>query len=316
MPTVIRRAAALAFFAGIVLAPPTVAADVPVPATVPGSSVGRVAGWRVGASRMTTLSGIVDRLDWDSRVRGPLLIVSPEETTLYGFRGEGPEVAPPNSDADGRYSVGVAAHYFDRRLVHLRTLTVLAPTTMSVLHYKDLPRPSADVGMTAGAKARVLESTLSTEQWRKFCSSPGIGIGDMTAVQRNLYLSMLPEPFTVRADTTTGVPVSPVTLTPEQRDGIRLQRHKALAWSYVIDNEFTHAADSPSYPRSGPALRLDRTLLATRSDTGMTAFGSVLRDSVANRAKASGLNYDDPRVAKVVTLGDDGSVGDLVHRIA
>ena len=171
----------------------------PVPATEAASAT------ELGPAVINNLQEALAHVAWDTAAHGPLIAVAPGEVMPTWMRqlehrqaypdgiGGAPEGPPPLLRLpSGEYTVPDLADYFDLRPVRLRGITVLAPGSMWVLNTPTAP-PDPFASVEFGEKCLMLEGTLSPEQWQEFGSDQGLGLSDLQAEQRSLFLSILPD---------------------------------------------------------------------------------------------------------------------------
>ncbi|MES2461313.1 MAG: hypothetical protein V4671_12085 [Armatimonadota bacterium] len=297
---------------------------------------------RVLQAQPRTLQPLLEKIAWDSAQRGPLLIVAPDKTVpLWLTRpmnvdainiSSGPKL--PEPDYRGSYRLPDLGDYFGRRARTVgRSLTVFAPTTMTVLT-SPLPKPDPYAGMGANEKLRLLQSLLTKTQWRTLGNPGGIGISDLDQKQRDLFLSLLPDPFVVqpvrrgdngqRINYTGSDAKTDVTLTPAQRKSVRLSLHRVLNWS------FTSAGNGS--PGSTPA-RSDIRMGFVEDDGASyeirgngfgsnspgrngTLFGVPLLTEVPSQLKPGHLPFISTALDVPISLEGAATVGDLIKRTA
>ncbi len=280
------------------------------------------------APPITTLDRALEQVPWDPEPRGPLLVVAPASVRAwtpkrspeepYGYTP--PPPLPPVPP--GGYRMNVVAPHFGRKLVRLDTLSVLAPTEMVVFNTRP-GKPDLFAGLRRGEKIRLLQASLSPAQWRQLGGEQGLGASDLTAEQRALFLSLLPDPFKVRRYTVHkgggwGYRGSPketdITLSPAQRAGVRLRLSRGIELMLPYANQ-PNAFTSVSSRRPegteflGMASGMD---WYPRPDV----YGVTLRQEVPNRLKPGELNFEAPALQAAISLEDAKTVGDLVKRAA
>jgi hypothetical protein len=281
-----------------------------------------------------SLDSALLQLAWDVSRDGALLIVDPRNTrpTPPAVRPGTTPTAPPNlppAPPDG-YRLSTLAPLFERRVVPVRSLTVLAPTMMVTLN----PRPGkADpmAGLRRDEVMRYFAASLTPEQWRKIGSTEGLGIGDMDATQRDLFMHILPNPLRV-VKTVTPPPgtsaanptrSSYVNLTDAQRGNIRIRLSRAINWLFHTQsapgqtgNLFINKMPTPAETSGGESYSVLDLTDVNRND----AFGQTLRQVVPARLKPSDLDFDASGLDTLVSLvpESDGvlTIGELVRRTA
>ena len=134
-----------------------------------------------------SLEMLVDQANWDVAQRGPLLALDP----VLVYRNASIALPPPGPSG---YDLRLAAPGFDRMLVSTGTISVLAPTQMTLIEDNPHERPNLYDGLPRELKVKYLMSTLTAQQW-KTLGEKGLGVGDLTGEQQPVYLSLLPNPF-------------------------------------------------------------------------------------------------------------------------
>jgi hypothetical protein len=291
------------------------------------------------SSQQNNLQALLDKVVWDPAQRGPLLIIAPEKTTPYADRprvmGRSIEIlrngrpSLPEPDANGNYRLADLGDYFGRRVRPVgKSLTVFAPTTMSVLPTR-LPAPDPYAGMGANEKLRLFQSTLTSAQWRAIGSPNGIGVSDLDGKQRDLFLSLLPDPFVVQPvrRTEDGQRVlyiderseTATTLTSAQRRNVRLSMRRVLDWYYVSAGSGVSGGRTSlggSRQEDGASFELRGNGFGSNFNNDGTVFGLRLLEEVPNRLKAGHLPFEWSALDASVPLGGATTVGELVKRAA
>jgi hypothetical protein len=278
-----------------------------------------------------TLEKALEVISWDYARRGPLLVVNPANTPPWTPKREPgdhwtpytpPKPLPPPPTAGG-YKLSDVAAYFGRKVVRLDGLSVLAPTEMVVFNTNPA-KPDLFAGVQRGEKQRMFHASLSAAQWRLLGSEQGIGMGDLTPPQRALFLSLLPDPFRLQKVKAMGgggwsMEGDPqknlVTLSPEQRAGVRLRVNRAVSMA------LPSADDSNRFYGAGVGSRPDGTEFFTLLNRDYyqrpDAYGVTIRQEVPSRLKPGHLAFDAPALQASVPLGGDvKTIGDLVARVA
>jgi hypothetical protein len=276
------------------------------------------------AVEMRTLADLLPQAAWETSARGPLLIVDPAGTWRVGLRASrvapdrkpAPAVVLPPAGPDGRRNLKGSLAVFDRVLMPVGSVSVVAPQTM-VLISETLPKRKPDLwdGMRPDEKLLFILSTLSPGQWAILGGPQGIGISDLSGDARAAYLSLLPARFAYRegiVDKDGNLPWSKsVVLSASERREVRLRMSLTPIFLVPI-GERSNTQTSPSF-RGMPGDRA-----AERDNDGeydrAESYGITMQSRVPNRAKPSDLGYDAPELAKSVPLSGAKTVGDLVAR--
>ncbi len=260
-----------------------------------------------------TLATALANIAWDVNRRGPLLVVNPQGTHAL-LSSE----ALPASDRPGDANLRLLAARFRRQPMPVRSLTVVAPTTMVVLNANP-GVPNLYAGMQRGQMVKLLMASLTPDQWRALGSAQGMGISDLSREQQPLFLALLPEPFALanfKMDNGHQIRQreKDVTLSPEQRAGVHLRVNR-VAETYLPQPGGTFGLP-PDLPYHALVSDTELFKLANASNPAPTAaFGIPLRTEVPNRLKSSALAFDSPAMKRPVSLSAAKNVGDLVQRI-
>lgn len=306
--------------------------------------------------RMPCLADILDKVVWNQQTSGPLLIVGAEKTGPTDWprpRPGGNSVGPvsisplPPPRSDGSYRLNDLGEYFGRRVVNVGTLTVYAPSEMTIFRHDKLPEVDPAAFLSPRDKLSWLETTLSRSQWEKLGSAEGIGASDLDSKQRVLFLSLLPDPLTVGPVNpefkearyniqgqsqarssgwqSSGVASNKTrTLTNEERSQVRLSLRRRLSWAFAetgkggrevsVDLSSEPSPETPMF-----VLTSDRTFRAPdRSGPGEKVgigYGIVIREEVPSKLKPGDLPFEWEALNGTVALNDVPTVGDLVERI-
>lgn len=211
---------------------------------------------------------------------------------------------------------------FDRRLIACSTLSVFAPTKMTAFVTR-LPDPDIYADMAAGERMVVFRATLTPAQWRKVISTEGIGLEDLDAQQRPLFLAILSHPMVVHR--VIGVEENPeitkdripesIPVSPAQRLATRISLRQRITWSFIGGRYFQRSGMRDDLPPGTAELRLaTASAQSMMSSESTRVFGSPLVETVRARLKPGDLPFDwnglDPRM----TLTGAETVGDLFQR--
>ena len=260
------------------------------------------------------LGMLIEQANWDVVQRGPLLALDP----ILVYRNT--DVPLPDPGPAG-YELRVAALGFDRMLVNTGTVSILAPTQMTLINDKPRERPNLYDGLPRDLKVKYLMATLTQQQW-KTLGEKGLGVSDLSGEQQPVYLSLLPDPFVVKRrnlDATGHVVGDPslVTFTPEQRAQVRLRIHRhAQVSAPLLNKPDTYTSAYVAYDRPGEpnGAMWERDTRADQQKTDL--FGVNLSSVVPNKPKPSQLDYASSRLNAPVDLQGAATLGDLVARIS
>lgn len=316
-----RTSPLVALLAALILLPAAAQAQTPSSAPEASSAVAQ-------PEPIRTLDKALELLAWDPALRGPLLVVDPQNTRLWTPKPtpEAPNAAPPllplPHPRDG-YLLRTLAPYFGRKIVPVGTLTVLAPTEMVVLNTRP-GKPNLLVGPSDDEAKRLLQASLSPVQWRLLGSEQGLGINDLAPEQQPLLLAILPQPFhlmkvfrsneqALRVDRE-----SSLKLSPDQRARVRLRMKRASFLSLMpLSPERDHFF-SAQRVFGGPGLQAqgEQYSLVSHGDRRRNSlYGVTLRGEAPNRLKPGGLTFDAPVLDVSIPLGEAATVGELIRQV-
>lgn len=306
---VVLAGATLAVAPGILSAP---ARAQDAPPTVAAASEGR---------QPSALQEVVDEIVWRPEQQGVLLIVAPDKVSPKSRppTAQDGEAVPPRPaflPPKGPEGLRVAAleSYFPVRAAPCGDgVTVLAPATMHVLNYRNLPPPSAYAGFTPSDSFRLLQASLSQAQWRKIASPRGLGASDLSGEQRRLFLACLPQPLIVQTVEGEGTErkTNQVQVGDEQRQQVRFYMAREMGWSFAMEGG-AHFHLGPPKPRT-----LRTVVPPDGRDPDLRRrqiFGVELLSEVPAQFKPGQLPFDWDALNVHTDLRDVKTVGDLVGR--
>lgn len=280
---------------------------------------------RSEANTPRTLDAVLPEIDWNPAQRGPLLAVVPKgvvqprqsEQEFQGWEWETKPLQLPAKGPNG-YRLTTLGEAFNYRTQTVGTLTVLAPAQMTVLN-THLPKPNIYAQLSVMEISRYLQSTLTPKQWRKLASAEGLGLADLTVSQKEAFNALLPNPMRLVRSTRTDDPKNPLsnegmTLTPAQRDSVRLNLSRKFGWFYRMGERATYTTDISNDSPSAPRVSLRTSGVAPQKRAAML-FGAAIREEVPSRAKAGHLPFDWTGLDATVSLENAGTVGELIQRI-
>lgn len=263
-----------------------------------------------------SLVEMVPEISWDPARRGPLIIVAPEKARINALQ---PQALPRGSEG---YTVNALAPYFDFRLISCGTTAVFAPATMRVIAGR-LSSPNIIGAMTRGDRLALLKKTFTRRQWQQIASEQGLGTNDLTGRQRDLFLSILPEPMTIRrttADESGMVTTQMQTLTGAQRASARISLRKRITWGFPVGKE------GNGIVQAGINVRVPNSeLLEILPISGEAApfagydvpqiYGVPLIEKQRTRLKPGDLPLDWKGLDPVISLEGAKNVGELIERV-
>lgn len=259
-----------------------------------------------------SLATLIEQSNWKPAQRGPLLALDPAHVL---HNRESPLPVPGPSGYDLRTDTAG----YDRMLVSVGTLSVLAPTQMTLIEDRPRERPNLYDGLPRQLKVKYLMATLNPQQW-KILGEQGLGLDNLTAEQQPVFLSLLPDPFIVRrrsldAEGAFTDDSRLITLTPQERTQVRLQVYRsAQIMAPLVDAPRTYTSVSVSNrpgPPNGAYWERDQRAEARQSDI----FGVNLLSIVPNKFKPSQLDYAASVLNASVSLEGANTLGDLINRI-
>lgn len=305
MPTLNRRHFGQAFLLCALLPGVCALAGSAQPPAAPPASTSR---------RPLSLREIADEIRWNVDERGPLLLVdAPLETRQQQvmWRTPAPSLPPPT---DRGLALPLVEDYFERRAVRCGSVSTLAPRTMTVLNYKNLPKLTPASVVRPQDRFGFLMATLTPAQWARIGSEQGLGAGDLNRQQRELWDGMLPPQIALTRHREAGV--ERVEVTPGLRQQMRLRFARRVSWLFQRgvgrDSSFAGTwmpdpSDIWQIAASGPE--------AERDWQRRTVGAVELRADVAERLKPSDLDFGAEALDATISLGGAQTVGDLVARI-
>lgn len=262
------------------------------------------------AQESPTLADIVKDLSWDPAARGSLIIVAPEMVSIS---------SQPPKGADG-FTVNALAPVFNFRLIPCGTISAFAPATMKVLAAR-LGTPDIIGSMSRSDRLGMLQSSFTEQQWRQIASEQGLGANDLSGKQRDLFLSVLPDPIIVNRITTDGAGKSTtqmITLTGAQRASVRIGVRKRVGWGFPAGkdgNGTMTIGTSERAPNSDSLEMMADPREFARFQPGAPVFGATLVEEQKTRLKAGDLPFDWSALDPQISLEGAKTVGDLIARV-
>lgn len=271
------------------------------------------------------LSDLLEKVAWNPQTTGALLVIGAEktlpaaqtrrETSTDVVRPQAPPALPAPRN-DGLYRLNDWNDYFARRVVGVGTVSVFAPSEMTVFADR-LPAPNGFTFLGGQDRLRFLEASLTPVQWRALGSAEGLGISDLSGRQRDLFLSVLPDPLVVGGAqlvfTEQGLEEN-ARLTGKQREQVRLSLRRGLDWFLVNTKGGSSSVGADGFPSPMSPYRV-RTLAGdeNRNPFGGAVLGGVLlRQTVPAKLKPGHLPFDWNALDAPLRL-DAKTVGELVE---
>jgi hypothetical protein len=274
---------------------------------------------------------------WNESSRGPLLAVGSDTTPPYQPKRENPlePWRPPDPLSPPEYRKGwrveTIATYFGRKVNRVGSLSVLAPTLMTVLntHLPDKSTVDPFAHLHSYEKMQLFESSLTEDQWRKMATDEGLGAADLDAEQRDLFLGLIPENSQLsktvqRARWAEGVNLTDLTdldpvnrqgkLSSAQRMGARLRINRSVhLWLPDAENGNVYGAWVPEHAEGTETWALNNPGdWMNRAE----AYGVPLTEDVPAKQKPSDLDYASPDLDVEIVLGQAKNIGELIKRVS
>lgn len=265
-----------------------------------------------------TLAEALANAPWDPAERGVLLVVGAEQVRFK---------TPPPPPPPRGYNLKELARSFDRLLVPVGNLTVVAPSTMRVL-IKPASSPEEASWKNPDEALRALLASLSKAQWQTLGSDNGLGLNDLqTEKQRGMFLASLPDPLQLqpvpaikRERTEQGqlrfrsepLPAGmvPITLTPAQRSSVRIRLNRSLQFMFAAEggdgNSLSGGGGMGMAGQDKARYQLANAFRRADPQAGI--------QDLPNRQKPSDLDFASLR--GVVSLTGATTLGELVQRAA
>ena len=173
--------------------------------------------------------------------------------------------------------------------------------------FADMPPPQAFT---------LLMAALDDRQRSALMSKDGLGTGDLTPMQKQLFEALLPD-AEVTAKPRSAANGNPIRLgnLREKAGSVRLRMAQEVTLRADVKNDKYARATVPLLTGAGDAKFYD--LSSNRVYTHLAKVnGVVIRRDVPNRLKPSDLNYNAPALQAVIPISDLKTVGDLIKSVA
>lgn len=279
----------------------------------------------------------LDVADWDPARRAPIIALSANSVQPWkperdpnDWYAPWQQTEPLPYPQNGSYPMDRIAQVFGRKVIRLGTLSVLAPTEMVVLNTR-LPKPDPMAGLTRSEKMQLFMASMTEAQWQALASEQGLGASDLSGVQKDLFLSLLPNPLRVikvkvegrnsisyiNEDPPGGAPrrgpVDPRrSLTDAQRNSARIRINRKA--NLVVPGESSNYYGTGVSQSRKPGTEYYQ-LAAVPEWNRPEAFGIKIRETVPSRLKIGQMDYDAPQLDPVIPLANAPTVADLMKRI-
>lgn len=267
---------------------------------------------------------------WDAVRSGPLIAIDPARVSPHALEvqrrrppGAPPRDFPVQDPLPPDAPLMQVVEYCGRKLVRFGSLSAVVPVEMKVLNTK-LGKPDILSDLPRDVKVRLLAASLSPGQWRQLGGPNGIGMGDLNRDQQSLFLSILPDPFTVIKCQVKGTQLQStrdrVTLAREERSRVRLRLDRMPLFSFAGEG---HPNAWISFNDGRPRTDGQEALILEGGGPGNSdrrdAYGAELASYLPNAPKPSDLRYDSAKLDAVISLSRSASgltVEALIKRIA
>lgn len=284
----------------------------------------------------------LEATDWNAERRGPLLALDTMQVRAWMPEREPGDwyspYQPPQplmATTEGRgLNVETVAPYFGRKVVRVGSLWVLAPTEMNLINTR-LPKPDPLRGLRRNEKMMLFQALLNDAQWQKLCGEQGLGLGDLSGEQRDLFLALLPNPIRVvqfkpypgggSQMVYPGVPegqypskpMDPrMTLTDAQRQGIRLRINRKTTMTIPNANSNNQYYGGGAYVDTQSTGEQTWYSLASGDEYGRKdSYGITIAEKVTSRLKQGNIDFESPSLNPSVSLAELKTVEDLMQRI-
>ncbi|MES2460812.1 MAG: hypothetical protein V4671_09515 [Armatimonadota bacterium] len=218
----------------------------------------------------------------------------------------GNATVPPETSPE--FVSALAAHY-GLSAVSLGSVAALAPPQIMRLR-TPAKVPNLAAGMTTPEQTKYLASTLTPEQWAKLSSPAGLGQADLTAIQRPIFLSLLPDPFTIRRRGTAEHKV----LTEVERSQIHLRLQLSTTLRFAQKDNAQIQSTPSTIDISGDVANV-ATLVLPRRDGTLSAYGEPIKEKIPNSLKKSDLDFSSSVLSSQIPVSGAVTVGALVRHI-
>ncbi|MBC8142253.1 MAG: hypothetical protein H7Y38_12515, partial [Armatimonadetes bacterium] len=263
----------------------------------------------------------LEALRHDPKTQGVLLFVANDYETTITVYPDAPKRTPAQFAAGSK-----------RRVVTSGNLSAVVPLTMAVLT-KNPPPPDPYSDMAFDERFLLLLGKLSRAQWEQAAGETGIGIGDLTPEQREIYTGLWSEGALV--STLRVVPPHPgeqdergarlVSDEPMGAGDIRFRFSRRVAFVFEeVTKKQRYLSGAISYKETaepdaeGFVSRQDFDIAANRGSadgsdgTEVKAFGVPVMRHVPNILKPGDLSFDAPALGAPVVLNGQKTVGELL----
>ncbi len=245
-----------------------------------------------------------------------------------------PGVESTNRKQESLRSVGEA---FDRKIVNAGVITVLAPRQMTVINTEP-GRAKIFANLEVTDRMKLLLASLTEAQW-SIAGSKGIGLGDLTPDQQEIFATFLPPErgFAIQKNEMEAIEGKPNSYNykkigdpqPVATSQLRLQLGRKTIYTFSqLGKEDAKAVSHSSSSENTPGAIVN-TPVHMRDDGGLTftgsmentndrrsSFGVPIFQSVPSRLKPGQLDYAATALDAPVTLSPDWkTLGDALNAV-
>ena len=278
-------------FSCAIVAGPRVRAQVPVPQVKP-------------AKPMTLQQGLAQL---DHTPKGVTLTVGPQWEDLPK------DSLPPSPSA----TPSEVAGSFGKANPTFGDVLAIGPPTMVLLNPSPgTPDPYA--GMSAYDVVPLFAASLTDAQWTSLTSEQGLGIAELSDVQRQLFTQLLPDGH-LRVAPWFGdynpTPDAELDLT-DQLPATHLRLKQTAEVNISVEGEEHSSYQMQNVP---PPVGGTYKLLPSKQNYGGSqevVYGQRVRAEVPNQPKAGDLDMDLAVLKKPIPVGGMKTVGDLMARVS
>ncbi|MGV3619144.1 MAG: hypothetical protein ACO1SV_27780 [Fimbriimonas sp.] len=213
---------------------------------------------------------------------------------------------------------GAGLGRYERKTMTVGEISAIVPLTMVRIDDSLKQAPNLYDGLPRDEKVLYLMTTLSSGQWRLAGGKRGIGLGDLSGEQRNVFLSILPKPLRwekhrVGPRRLHGDKIAEGALDEKESQGVRLRIERSMRFLVPLaerDNSYTFrsSTDEAGQPGDVVALRND-----VEDRNPKDSYGVEVRSVVPNALKKGQL--DTSRLTATVTVPARTTVGNVLSQV-
>ena len=259
-----------------------------------------------------SMAEALKQLEYEPEESGPLLIVV------------GSPVFSPRETRSLRWF----ADAFQRKMMAAGAITVLAPKQMMIIAAEP-GKAKTFAGLESSERMKLFLASLDESQWIK-AGGAGIGMGDLSPEQQEMFASFLPPRMAVYKQTTEAVEGNPSAIRYSDPEGpptpldiaqMKLVIGRRTTYEFrQVGKEDSHArSNSGGFAKPGKTIYNltslpDTAGKANEAATGMrqqqekdrrSAYGNVIVRTVPSALKRGDINYSAPALNVTVALSPD-----------